>query len=74
LAAAKTFAASLACSGSNHQQAPPTGGKMAAGTERSRDNILPYSPLTAGRVSVTMPMLHDDSVTVAGDMRKHFEV
>ena len=44
---------------------------MAAGTERSHANILPYSPLTPGLVSVTMPMAHNDSVTVAGDMRKN---
>jgi adenylate cyclase len=31
----------------------------------------PYSPLTPGLVSVTMPMAHNDSVTVAGDMRKN---
>ena len=45
---------------------------MAAGTERSHDNILPFSPLTTSLVSVTMPMAHNDSVTVAGDMRKTF--
>ena len=44
---------------------------MSAGTERSHANILPYSPLTPGLLSVTMPMAHNDSVTVAGDMRKN---
>ena len=44
---------------------------MAAGTERSHANILPYSPLTPGLVSVTMRMAHNDSVTVAGEMRKN---
>ena len=31
----------------------------------------PYSPLTPGLVSVTMLMAHNDSVTVAGEMRKN---
>jgi hypothetical protein len=44
---------------------------MAAGTERSHANILPYSPLTPGLVSVTMLMAHTASVTVAGEMRKN---
>jgi len=34
-------------------------------------NIQPYSSLTPGLVSVTMPMAHNNSVTAAGDMRKN---
>jgi hypothetical protein len=33
--------------------------------------LLPYSPFTPGLVSVTMPMAHNDSVIVAGEMRKN---
>jgi len=47
------------------------GEAMAAGTERSHANIQPYSSLTPGLVSVTMPMAHNNSVTAAGDMRKN---
>jgi len=35
------------------------------------NTIQPYSSLTPGLVSVTMPMAHNNSVTAAGDMRKN---